>query len=571
MKDSSPLRRLLLRVVPWLAGALFVHTVARGLRTPHHYAIGHWLHNYDHGLVPRGLPGALAQPLFSYKSGEDVRSIATVLVVLSFLLFAYLVLRGATTGVRAARERGLDGLALGAVLVFVGSPFIVFTSHVFGYFDQLIAAALLACILLLARDRYALAGLLSGAAVLVHEIYLLLALPLLVFTCALQYSAEPNVACTAPSPGRWWRRAAVLFAPPLAAAAALGLAGSGNTHPALAGLRQEMREYGAIPAPWVRLSTQHFTQGPGDLLRTQHEHGLDRLLDGAVLASSLPALLFMLAACALVLWRLRRMHWLPVYIVAVLTPLSLHWVAWDNSRFTHLTIFGAFAGLLAAFLAAPRLPAARPPPRWWTAAVALGVMSTLLADLRASVPLMGGQRDGAGMLSVRWAPRPQAYECDRLLFANSDFEHGTLDGWSTVGAAFVHQPLSADPRLYRRLPGKQGEHWVGSFDQTDPTDARRPLTQGDAPRGRLVSRHFLLDGERVTFLVGGGADRRHSYVALEVDGAELRRTSGRRSERMRTVTWEVGAYRGKRARVLIVDESSGDWGHVNADGFCYDD
>jgi hypothetical protein len=38
---------------------------------------------------------------------------------------------------------------------------------------------------------------------------------------------------------------------------------------------------------------------------------------------------------------------------------------------------------------------------------------------------------------------------------------------------------------------------------------------------------------------------------------------------MARVTWDVGEFAGKTARILIEDGSSKGWGHINADDFRY--
>jgi hypothetical protein len=71
--------------------------------------------------------------------------------------------------------------------------------------------------------------------------------------------------------------------------------------------------------------------------------------------------------------------------------------------------------------------------------------------------------------------------------------------------------------------------------------------------------------------VGGRAVKQNGYVALEVDGVEVERVSGEKENRMRLVRWNVHEYRGATARIIVADESSDGWSHINADGFCHAD
>jgi hypothetical protein len=93
--------------------------------------------------------------------------------------------------------------------------------------------------------------------------------------------------------------------------------------------------------------------------------------------------------------------------------------------------------------------------------------------------------------------------------------------------------------------------------------------QGDEARGRLASDPFPISGDRIAFQIAGGADEERLHVALEVDGREVERTTGMRSDHMRSVRWDVGAFRGHTGRIVIVDASADRWGRISADGFCY--
>jgi hypothetical protein len=58
-------------------------------------------------------------------------------------------------------------------------------------------------------------------------------------------------------------------------------------------------------------------------------------------------------------------------------------------------------------------------------------------------------------------------------------------------------------------------------------------------------------------------------VALVIDGIEVLKTTGNNHESMRRNVWDVTAYKGKNAHILISDQLSGGWGHINADDFRY--
>ena len=58
------------------------------------------------------------------------------------------------------------------------------------------------------------------------------------------------------------------------------------------------------------------------------------------------------------------------------------------------------------------------------------------------------------------------------------------------------------------------------------------LTQGDTPVGTLTSDVFMVAGNQITFLIGGGCDIYSIYVELLVDGASVAKHTGKCMEKM---------------------------------------
>ena len=161
-----------------------------------------------------------------------------------------------------------------------------------------------------------------------------------------------------------------------------------------------------------------------------------------------------------------------------------------------------------------------------------------------------------------------------LLFANSDFENGDLTNWTASGTAFLYQPTKGDNPTARRRnqpSNHQGEFWIGTYEKYQGADAQKPgQVQRDKPTGTLTSIPFQIEGERITFHIGGGKRPKSVYVALLVDDREVLKASGNNSESMKRHVWDVSSYQGKTARVLICDQCGTGWGHINADNFRYE-
>ena len=189
-------------------------------------------------------------------------------------------------------------------------------------------------------------------------------------------------------------------------------------------------------------------------------------------------------------------------------------------------------------------------------------------------------------------------------FKNWGFEQG-LEGWIADGDAFKSQPTFGDNVVaarvrmdftlegggvggdyWRNLPypiGHKGNYWTGTYEsQPEPygqkengvyMDEKIGRTQGDAPMGTLTSPAFKVTKAWCDFLIGGGSNRDLLRVELQIlqdDGSwrpALARTSFRDSEVMYRTEFSMGEFRGKTARIQIMDNASGAWGHINADDF----
>jgi len=139
----------------------------------------------------------------------------------------------------------------------------------------------------------------------------------------------------------------------------------------------------------------------------------------------------------------------------------------------------------------------------------------------------------------------------------SDFESGSWAGWTVEGEAFGAAPATGACASQAPVSGFLGRGLANSF------------AHGDGPTGRLASEPFEITRACLRFLVGGGDAG--VGVRLEIDGETRFEACGERSESLRAVAWDLGPFRGRRARIVIADEAGGPWGHVLADHFTLTD
>lgn len=147
--------------------------------------------------------------------------------------------------------------------------------------------------------------------------------------------------------------------------------------------------------------------------------------------------------------------------------------------------------------------------------------------------------------------------------------------------------VDLDRRAY--AGGSGGQYFVGRFDGTsftldNPAHDRRfepsakqtmvnwnlsGATQVSTTRqetGTHSSERFEIDGDFLNFQVWGGRDTEKLRLQLEVDGETVKSSTGYISEKPLWTTWNVTEYRGKTARMQLVDETEALWGYLGISG-----
>jgi levanase len=147
----------------------------------------------------------------------------------------------------------------------------------------------------------------------------------------------------------------------------------------------------------------------------------------------------------------------------------------------------------------------------------------------------------------------------------ADFEDdGYGPDWTATGAFAGAQPAAGTLPGQQLVSGYEGARLVNTF------------VDGDAATGRITSPAFTIEADHVNFLIGGGhhpypgdASNPPTAVNLVVDGDVVRTATGADSEALNWTSWDVTDLRGRVARIEIVDEHTGGWGHINADHFMF--
>jgi arylsulfatase A-like enzyme len=139
----------------------------------------------------------------------------------------------------------------------------------------------------------------------------------------------------------------------------------------------------------------------------------------------------------------------------------------------------------------------------------------------------------------------------------TDFEGETYGDWTSTGTAFGSKPSETKGRV----SGHQGHRLVDTF----------LMNESDKPTGTLTSPVFKLERKYLNLLIGGGNILDQTAIHLLVDGKRVRSASGSATKNaqnqkvMHAVSWDLSRLKGQSARLEIVDQALGGWGHIMID------
>jgi hypothetical protein len=144
--------------------------------------------------------------------------------------------------------------------------------------------------------------------------------------------------------------------------------------------------------------------------------------------------------------------------------------------------------------------------------------------------------------SAEWA------ELDRMSF------EALAPGTELTGAAFANNPVARES-AGQGQPANHRGRFINSFQEVE----------ADAATGTLLTPEFPIVGDAITLRVGGGRSLEQLTVELLVDGERRFVATGCVSEMMGRRLWPTTALAGKRARLRLVDNAPGGWGHLLVD------
>ncbi|OHB77745.1 MAG: hypothetical protein A2Z25_19150 [Planctomycetes bacterium RBG_16_55_9] len=151
------------------------------------------------------------------------------------------------------------------------------------------------------------------------------------------------------------------------------------------------------------------------------------------------------------------------------------------------------------------------------------------------------------------APLPEGPAELREKVVLADFEGSGYGDWTAAGQAFGEGPARGTLTGQQTVSGFSGKGLVNTY------------LGGDGSHGTLTSPSFVISRKLINFLIGGGNHKGKTCMNLIVDGQMVRTATGKNDEKLEWTFWDVREFEGKSAKIQIVDEFSGGWGHINVD------
>lgn len=134
----------------------------------------------------------------------------------------------------------------------------------------------------------------------------------------------------------------------------------------------------------------------------------------------------------------------------------------------------------------------------------------------------------------------------------ASFDDKSFGQWTAEGGAF-RSPKTGAVGEQSPVSGFLGAGLVNTFDPDD------------RPKGKLTSPEFLIKENYISMLVGGGNHPGACCVNLTIDNKVVRTATGKNSEWLQRVDWDVSELVNREARIEVVDSKSNPWGHILLD------
>jgi len=313
-----------------------IFSVSKTIRIPNQWAQSHWLVDYRFGFIKRGLAGELFGFLF-----EKNTFTITILSIAILSVLYFLIIKIALTTTWSNPKSFYRILFF---VIFLLSQYIVFSAHLIGYLDHVIFILTILAVYLITRNRLLLSSLVAVFSIFIHEISVVLMIPLCCFAVIVNEVPERKFFITDIFTRKLLKKLALFLTLPFLTAVFISFyqeINGGNYYARIFSYLKHSSIMANVADSVCSAYTKSFTY----YFREQHEHFLQRIfISKATIFYGIPIFF-----CLWMIFKeFKLKHNIQLFILLVVVsavPLILHSIAYDTYRiwtFPYIILFLGF-------------------------------------------------------------------------------------------------------------------------------------------------------------------------------------------------------------------------------------
>lgn len=320
-----------------------VFSVLKAIRLPGEWAKSHWLMDYRFGFIKRGLAGEVLGWFFN----KSELSLVILCSLILFLLYTFLFRIALKETFK--REKSLYTILF--FLIFFLSQHVIFSGHLIGYFDHVVFLLTILVIYLVKQRKFFLSSVIAGSGIFIHEISLLLLLPVSCFALIVFESQDEKFVWKDIFSPHIFKKLFVFLGLPFAAILSVSFfqeTGTENNFPAIFNYLKQ----NGIDTDVADSVSSAYTKSFTHYLKEESPHFIQRLfISTCTIFNGIP-ILFLLWMIFKIFKLKHNFQLFLLLAIVSFVPLLLHIIAFDTYRiwtFPYMILFLGFWILSSKF------------------------------------------------------------------------------------------------------------------------------------------------------------------------------------------------------------------------------
>jgi len=309
-----------------------IFSVLKTIRFPNEWSEAHWLIDYRFGFIKRGLAGQIFG-FFFQKNEFNILLVSAVILLILYGCIYFIALKQ-TNNISQNIYRVVF------YLVFFLSQYVVLSAHIIGYLDHLVFLLTISIIYLIRKNLIFLSSILVCISLLIHEISFFLTIPISLFALIVAEMSNEKFSFKEVFNVKLLKKSFLFLVFPAILMFLLSYYQEFYGKDNYLNLFNYLNDSGFIKKDMADLVATSYTEKYTHYLETESKSFVIKMIYHKSFAFSLP-ILFLL----FIVYKEYQKIGLPLFflfMIAVLSPLFLHFVAWDTYRiwaFPYMTMF----------------------------------------------------------------------------------------------------------------------------------------------------------------------------------------------------------------------------------------